>query len=85
MAIADSSQRDNFGGYEAGFSQVVRAFVRMRNAIGQSKEIAKKLTELERRIECQDESIVEIVQTVRSLMAKPQPEPERPRRKIGFL
>jgi hypothetical protein len=64
---------------------VVRAFVRMREAIAQSKEVAKKLVELERRVDSQDESIVEIVQAIRSLMATPQPEVERPKRRIGFM
>jgi hypothetical protein len=64
---------------------VVRAFVRMREVITQSKLIHKKLAELEQRIDRQDGTIVEIVQAIRGLMAKPQSAPERPKRKIGFV
>lgn len=63
---------------------VVRAFVRMREVISQNREIAKKLAELERRLDSQDETIVEIVQAVRGLMATPHPAPDKPNRKIGF-
>jgi ORF6N domain len=64
---------------------VVRAFARMREVISQSKEIAKKLAELERRIDSQDETIVEIVQAIRNLMTTNQPAPDEPKRKIGFV
>jgi hypothetical protein len=56
---------------------VVRAFVRTREVIAQNKEIAKKLNALERRIDSQDETIVEIVQTIRQLTDAP-PRPLRP-------
>ena len=64
---------------------VVRAFVRMREAISQNKEIAKKLDALERRIDSQDETIVEIVQTIRKLMEAPSRPAEPKRRPIGFV
>jgi hypothetical protein len=64
---------------------VVRAFVRMREVLTQSKQIHKKLVELEQRIDRQDGTIVEIVQAIRSLMARSSPETERPTRKIGFV
>jgi cell division protein FtsB len=64
---------------------VVRAFVRMRAAIGQNKEIAKKLDALERRIDSQDETIVEIVQAIRQLTTAPPRPPETKRRPIGFV
>lgn len=64
---------------------VVRAFVRMREVIAQNKEIAKKLDALERRIDSQDESIVEIVQAIRKLMEAPPRAPEPKRRPIGFV
>ena len=62
---------------------VVRAFVRMREVLATHKELAKKLSALERRIDSQDESIVEIVQAIRKLMAPPPPEPKK--RPIGFV
>lgn len=65
---------------------VVRAFVRMREVISQNKEIAKKLDALERRIDSQDETIVEIVQAIRRLTAAPPPRPPEPKRRaIGFV
>lgn len=64
---------------------VVRAFVRMREVIAQNKEIAKKLDALERRIDSQDESIVEIVEAIRKLMEAPPRVPEPKRRPIGFV
>jgi ORF6N domain len=64
---------------------VVRAFVRMREAISQNREIAKKLDALERRIDSQDETIVEIVQTIRKLMEEPSRAAEPRRRPIGFV
>jgi hypothetical protein len=64
---------------------VVRAFVRMREVIGRNGELARKLTELEQRVDSQDETIVEIVQAIRSLTATPQPASDTPKRKIGFV
>jgi len=60
---------------------VVRAFVRMREVLATHKELAKKLDALERRIDAQDETIVDIVRAIRELMAPPQPK----RRPIGFV
>jgi allophanate hydrolase subunit 1 len=63
----------------------LRAFVRMREVISQNREIAKQLAALERRIDSQDETIVEIVQSIRQLMAAPPRPPETKRRPIGFV
>ena len=60
---------------------VVRAFVRMREVLATHKELARKLAALERRIDSQDETIVEIVQAIRQLMAPPEPK----KRPIGFV
>jgi hypothetical protein len=66
---------------------VVRAFVRMRPVITEDKEIAKKLAQLEARIDSQDESIVEILRAIRELMNKTalQSIETKPKRKIGFV
>ena len=64
---------------------VMRAFVRMRGLICQEKEMAEKLSALERRIDSQDETIVEIVRAIRGLVAPPQSAPDKPQRKIGFV
>jgi uncharacterized protein Yka (UPF0111/DUF47 family) len=62
--------------------EIMRAFVRLREMIVTNKELAKQLEELERRIDGQDETIVEILQAIRQLMAPP---PAGPKRKIGFV
>jgi phage regulator Rha-like protein len=59
---------------------VVRAFVRLREFLSTHKELAQKLTELERRIGKHDKAIQAIVETIRQLMRPP----EKPKRKIGF-
>ena len=59
---------------------VVRAFVRMREALATNREILSKLTELERRVENHDASIQDLVEAIRSLM-KPRPANGR---RIGF-
>jgi len=61
---------------------VVRAFVRMREALESHKEIARQLANLERKVGTHDRAILEILQAIRRLT---QP-PEAPRRKrIGFV
>ncbi|MGH8015600.1 MAG: ORF6N domain-containing protein, partial [Candidatus Zixiibacteriota bacterium] len=59
---------------------VVRAFVRFREMISERKEIAKKITELEKRLAGHDNDIQAIVATIRQLMATPSPR----KRQIGF-
>ena len=59
---------------------VVRAFVRMREALTANHQIMAKLTELERRVEDHDTSIQELVAAIHELM-KPLPATGR---RIGF-
>jgi phage regulator Rha-like protein len=59
---------------------VVRAFVRMREAILENQRIAAKLDELENRLDSHDGSIEELVEAIRELIA---PLPANNRR-IGF-
>jgi hypothetical protein len=59
---------------------VIRAFVRMRQAMAAHTQMAEKLAELERRVSGHDESIRSLVQTIRQLMVPTA----RPRRSIGF-
>lgn len=61
---------------------VVRAFVRMREMLAASPQIAAKLAELEARLEKHDARIEDIVRAIRQLLAAP--EPPRQQRKIGF-
>jgi len=59
---------------------VVRAFVRMREALASNQQILSKLTELEHQVEGHDASIQELVEAIRELM---EPLPATGRR-IGF-
>jgi hypothetical protein len=59
---------------------VVRAFVKLREAIASNKELAKKLDQLERKLETHDQAIVGILNAIRELMNPPAPK-SRP---IGF-
>ena len=60
--------------------EIMRAFVRLRDMVSAHKDLARKLAELEQRIEKHDEDIRLIFEAIRQLMAPP----ERPPRKIGF-
>jgi phage regulator Rha-like protein len=59
---------------------VVRAFVRMRQALAMNQQIVAKLTELERRLENHDAEIEDLVEALHRLM---QPLPASSRQ-IGF-
>jgi len=59
---------------------IMRAFVRLREAMASSKELAWKLDELEKRIASHDEKIRTLFQAIRQLMA---PE-EGQKKQIGF-
>lgn len=60
---------------------VVRAFVRLREMLASNKALARKLAELEARLEGHDETIADIVLAIRELMNPPALEK---RRGIGF-
>ena len=61
---------------------VVRAFVRLREVLTSSKDLAAKLTALERKLKGHDQAIAGILDAIRELMAPP---PEPPKRPIGFV
>jgi len=60
---------------------VVRAFVRLRELLASNKEIAQKLSELERKVGKHDSVISEIIETIHRLLA---PAPVNKKRPIGF-
>jgi hypothetical protein len=59
---------------------VVRAFVRLRELLATNTALARKLDELESRLQTHDEAITGILRTLRGLMNAPASE----RRGIGF-
>ena len=59
---------------------IMRAFVRLRETLSLHKELAHKLSELERKIENHDENIRTLFEAIHQLMTPP----EQPHREIGF-
>lgn len=59
---------------------VVRAFVRMREALAANQQILSKLAHLEHRLEAHDIDIQQLVHAIRALMT----QPSRATRRIGF-
>ncbi len=66
---------------------VVRAFLKMRAALTDTKALAKKLadleTELKSRLDVHEIAIVEVLQRVMAIL-DPPPQPEPPKRELGF-
>jgi hypothetical protein len=60
--------------------EIMRAFVRLRQILASSKELAKRLDELEKKYDAQFKLVFD---AIRQLMAPPEPEP--PKKRIGFL
>lgn len=59
---------------------IMRAFVRLREALQTNRELARKFSELEKHVGKHDEEIAAIVDAIRQLMAPPT----KPPREIGF-
>jgi hypothetical protein len=59
---------------------VVRAFVQLRAVLLDHKVLAEKLTALELRVSHHDNSLAEVIEAIRALMAQPKPA----NRPIGF-
>ena len=59
---------------------VIRAFVRLRHIVTTHKELAAKLTELERQVESHDSHIRSLFEAIRQLMEPPVQKSRR----IGF-
>jgi len=59
---------------------IMRAFVQLRKITSSQKQIARKLQEIESRLEDHDESIDAIFEAIQQLMRVP----EKPRKRIGF-
>jgi hypothetical protein len=61
---------------------VVRAFVQLRKFLASHTDLARRLTEHERKLAAHDQAIAGLVDTIRRLMAPPEPPRRRP---IGFV
>jgi hypothetical protein len=66
---------------------VIRAFVKMRETLLGTRELAKKLAVLEKkltsRLDMHESAIVQVLQELMKIL-NPPPPPEPPRRRIGF-
>ena len=60
--------------------QIMRAFVKLREMLGTHRELAKKLIDLEQRIEGHDVEIAAVFEAIRELMEPP----DKPTKRIGF-
>lgn len=60
---------------------VVRAFVQWRSMLATNRELSQKLHALERKVSKHDDSIGELIEAMRQLLAKP----EAHKRPIGFV
>ena len=60
---------------------VVRAFVRLREMISSNRQLAAKLTELERRLQTHDTAILQLIREINKLMTPLS----KPRRQMGFV
>ena len=61
---------------------IMRAFVKLREALSTNKELAAKFEELARKVESHDQAIAGLIETIRELMAPPPAPRKRP---IGFV
>lgn len=59
---------------------IMRAFVKLREALETDRELTRQFAELEKRLGKHDAQIGAIIDAIRQLMAPP----EKPRREIGF-
>lgn len=60
---------------------VVRAFIRLRELVASHKALARKLTELERKLSTHDQAIAGLIDAIRELTHRPPAK----RRPIGFV
>ena len=67
---------------------VVRAFAKMRETLLGTRELARKLATLEKkltsRLDVHEAAIVEVLQEIMQILNPPPSPPEPPRRRIGF-
>jgi hypothetical protein len=59
---------------------IMRAFVKLREALSANRELAAKLAELEGLVAGHDDDIRALFEAIRELMTPPEPAPKR----IGF-
>src|SRR5437762_2471418 len=67
---------------------VIRAFIKMREALRGTPQVARKLAALEKkltaRLDVHEAAIVQVLREVMQILNPPPPPPELPRHRIGF-
>jgi hypothetical protein len=67
---------------------VVRAFVKLREVLSTTSELAKKLDAIERKLtarqDIHEKAILQLFTQIRNLLSPPPPQPQPKRRRIGF-
>jgi hypothetical protein len=67
---------------------VVRAFIKMRAALTDTRELARKLASLEKeltsRLDSHESAIVDVLQRIMALLEPPPPAPDVPEKEMGF-
>ena len=60
---------------------IMRAFVQLREILSSHKELAQRLSELERKVGIHDQTIVQLIEAIRNIMETPV----RETKPIGFI
>jgi hypothetical protein len=60
---------------------VVRAFVKMRDHLATTRELARRLAEIEKQLVVHDTALVDLYEKLRPLLLPPEEPPPKP---IGF-
>jgi hypothetical protein len=61
--------------------EIMRAFARLREILATNKDFARRLEELERKLNAHDHQFQAVFDAIKELMKTP----EKPKRRIGFL
>jgi hypothetical protein len=64
--------------------EIMRAFVRLKQAMFLHQDLTHKLERLERKVDKHDGEIQAIFEAIRKLITPPPAESEKPKRRIGF-
>jgi phage regulator Rha-like protein len=60
---------------------LIEAFVQLRQALASTRELAKRLAEIEKTVLTHDRALVKLFEVIKPLLTPP---PDPPRKKIGF-
>jgi hypothetical protein len=61
---------------------IMRAFVRIREIISTHTELAKKISDIEKRLDYHDETLIDLIEAVKKFLPMPV---SNNKQKIGFI